>query len=362
MFRGTGTTSSVTHAAGSPRAGVSLEPKALVVLVKMKASTPAATASSRRIRVPVTLTSTKSRPAWVATCGLCRVAAWSTARTPRMPCLTSSRSQMEPTQSVKGDGLRSRPRASRCSARKVRMSASPRWPALPVTRIMSTAARLHRSLHRIARRAERQGDLVQDGGIVDGGGHGVLHAVGDPLHGAAEDLARARLGQPLHHDGELEGGHGPDPLAHALHEIMTELVVGALHARLGHHEADGHLALESVGHAHYRALRHVGMTGQHFFHGARGEPVASDIDDVVDATHDVEIAVLVLEARVAGQIVAGMALEVGTLVPRVVVPERRETAGRHGQPDGDGADLPRGDLLVRFVEHAHVVARHGLGR
>ncbi len=44
MFFGTGATSSVTHAAGSPAAGVRAEPKALVVLVKTKASTRAATA------------------------------------------------------------------------------------------------------------------------------------------------------------------------------------------------------------------------------------------------------------------------------------------------------------------------------
>src|SRR5499433_507508 len=323
MFRGTGRTSSVTHAAGSSGAGVSAEPNALVVLVKTKASTPAATASSRRTRVPLTLVSTKSREPWVARWGLCRVAACRAPRTPRMHRATRSRSQMEPTQSVKGEGLRSTPRASRPSACRVRMSASPRWPALPVTRIIVPETReLRRRLHRVARRAEGDRDLVEDGGVIDGGGHAVLDAVGDPLHGAAEDLARARLRQPFHHDGELEGGHGPDPLSHALHELMTELVVGALHAGLGHHETNGHLALERIGHHHHRALRHVGMAGQHLLHGARGESVARHVDDVVHATHDVDVAVLVLESRVARQIVAGMALEVGALVARVVVPER----------------------------------------
>src|SRR5215475_8570805 len=155
-----------------------------------------------------------------------------------------SRSQMEPTLLVKGEGLMSTPRASRPSACRVRMSASPRWPALPVTRIIVPETReLRRRLHRVARRAEGDRDLVEDGGVIDGGGHAVLDAVGDPLHGAAEDLARARLRQPFHHDGELEGGHGPDPLSHALHELMTELLARAPHTRRKHHETNGHLAL-----------------------------------------------------------------------------------------------------------------------
>src|SRR5262249_52881347 len=52
-----------------------------------------------------TLTSTKSRLMRVATCGLCRVAACMMARTPSRLCLMKSRSPIEPTQSVNGDGL-----------------------------------------------------------------------------------------------------------------------------------------------------------------------------------------------------------------------------------------------------------------
>ena len=66
MFFGTGTTSSVIHAAGSPGAGVNARPNTLVVLVKMKALTPAAIDSSSRFSVPVTFVSTKSRRGWVA--------------------------------------------------------------------------------------------------------------------------------------------------------------------------------------------------------------------------------------------------------------------------------------------------------
>jgi hypothetical protein len=76
---------------------VSAAPKALVVLVKMKQPTPAATASSSRISVPVMLVSTKAWAVWVATCGLCRVAVWMIAVAPCMQSRTKSRSQIDPT-------------------------------------------------------------------------------------------------------------------------------------------------------------------------------------------------------------------------------------------------------------------------
>jgi hypothetical protein len=50
--------SSITHAAGAPAGGLNAPPKALVVLVKMKAATPADVASSRRVSVPIMLVST----------------------------------------------------------------------------------------------------------------------------------------------------------------------------------------------------------------------------------------------------------------------------------------------------------------
>jgi hypothetical protein len=75
MFFATGDTSSVIHAAGAPGGGTSARPNALVVLVNTKARTRAATASSSRFSVPVMLVSTNACRAWVATCGLCSVAA-----------------------------------------------------------------------------------------------------------------------------------------------------------------------------------------------------------------------------------------------------------------------------------------------
>jgi hypothetical protein len=105
MFFGTGTTSSVIQFAGWPGADASAAPNALVVLVNTKAATPAATDSSSSASVPLTFVSTNCCAECVTMCGLCSVAAWITARTPRSASRSSSRSVTLPTWSVYGEGL-----------------------------------------------------------------------------------------------------------------------------------------------------------------------------------------------------------------------------------------------------------------
>ena len=47
------------------------------------------------------------------------------------------------------------------------------------------------------------------------------------------------------------------------------------------------------------------MGRQHLFHGAGGQAVTGDIDNVVGARHDMQISVAVDETGVAGLVVAG---------------------------------------------------------
>src|SRR5215211_5735102 len=137
MFRGRGTTSSVIQAAGAPAPGVSARPNALVVLVNTNRPTPAATASSRRRSVPDTFVSTNAPRPWVPTWGLCSVAACSTASAPATHARTQPRSATDPTTSVNGESSTSSPTTSCPAAPRTRASASPRWPALPVMRILT---------------------------------------------------------------------------------------------------------------------------------------------------------------------------------------------------------------------------------
>ena len=90
--------------------------------------------------------------------------------------------------------------------------------------------------------------------------------------------------------------------------------------------------------------------------------MAGHVDDVVDATHDVDVTVLVLEAGVAGEVMAGMLGQVRLAVCLVVVPQRRQATRRQRQFQRDGPDLAGGHVRVLLAQHAHVVAGHRLGR
>ncbi len=129
-----------------------------------------------------------------------------------------------------------------------------------------------------------------------------------------------------------------------------------------HQEADRRLALQVVRHADDGALGDVRMARQHLFHAAGGKAVAGDVDDVVGAGHDVDVAILVDIAGVGGLVVAGESLEIGREIAVVGVPERGEAARRHRQLGAEGADLAGRQLVAAFIQHAQVPAGGGLGR
>jgi hypothetical protein len=83
------------------------------VLVNTKRSTPAATAASSSVSVPITFVSMKSRRRCEPMCGLCSVAACTIASTPSTQRRTSAASATEPTtrgvrrrEHVEPDGVR----------------------------------------------------------------------------------------------------------------------------------------------------------------------------------------------------------------------------------------------------------------
>jgi hypothetical protein len=90
--------------------------------------------------------------------------------------------------------------------------ASPKWLPLPLTRFSQIAnaevphlvAQFLQLSFGVADVGHGRFDLGEDGGIIDGGGRSVQVPVGDLLHGATQDFARARFGKALHDDGYLE--------------------------------------------------------------------------------------------------------------------------------------------------------------
>src|SRR5688572_30658140 len=69
---------------------------------------------------------------------------------------TTPRSAIDPRMWVNGESRTSTPTASTCLARSVRISASPRWPALPVTSIFM---RKRDSLRAGEKKNEEVGDV-----------------------------------------------------------------------------------------------------------------------------------------------------------------------------------------------------------
>ncbi|EPJ40338.1 hypothetical protein STAFG_2587 [Streptomyces afghaniensis 772] len=159
----------------------------------------------------------------------------------------------------------------------------------------------------------------------------------------------------------VEGGDGADAVAYELDEFGLGLARFAVAAGFQDDEAARDLALEFVGDADDGAFGDVGVGGQGLFHAAGGQAVSGDVDDVVGAAHDEDIAVVVDVSAVAGQVVAGVGGEVGGDVPVVVLPERGQCAGRQREPHDDRAVDACGHRIARSVEDPDVPARQRAG-
>src|SRR5262249_43158259 len=106
---------------------------------------------------------------------------------------------------------------------------------------------------RIAHSCQVCRNLVQGRGIVDGRRHAVLDAVGDLLDGAANDLARTGLRQPLHYNRHLEEGYRADSLTHHTHQFSLDFVMWTIDTGLEHDEPQGNLSFDLVGDSDDRA-------------------------------------------------------------------------------------------------------------
>ena len=90
--------------------------------------------------------------------------------------------------------------------------------------------------------------------------------------------------------------------------------------------------------------------------------MTGDVNNVVGASHDVEVAVLVSVAGVRGFIIPGKFVQIGFDEPVVSVPQRRQARRRQRQLD---ADRPDSAVFYPFIvrpQDVHVPARRRLGR
>ena len=120
-------------------------------------------------------------------------------------------------------------------------------------------------------------------------------------------------------------------------------------ARLAALERDEHghgFALDLVGPPHGGGFGHVRMADQGAFDLDRAQPMAGDVQHVVDAAHDPVVAVGVAAGVVAGQVVVRHLAPVLLAIAVVVAPNAAQHAGPglgHHQP----AALPWRHRLAR---------------
>ena len=93
-------------------------------------------------------------------------------------------------------------------------------------------------------------------------------------------------------------------------------------------------------------------------HGA--QPVAGDVDHVIDPTHDPEVPVLVLAGAVTREIRAREPLPVLLNVP-IRVPEDGPEHGRPGLPDHQKTALTGRDFFAFLVDHLREDAKEWQG-
>src|SRR5262249_57278550 len=127
------------------------------------------------------------------------------------------------------------------------------------------------------------------------------------------------------------GGNRSDLLAHERNAFLLDLTDRAFDTGLEHNKAARHLTLERIGNADDRAFRHVLMGTEYLLNAASREPVPGHVDDVIGAAHDVNVAILVLEAGVSGLVVTRKFTEVAFSEALVLLPQGRQTGGRQGK-------------------------------
>ena len=62
------------------------------------------------------------------------------------------------------------------------------------------------------------------------------------------------------------------------------------------------------------------MASEYFFHAAGRQTMTGDINNVVRARHDIEIAILIDKAGITGFIIAGVILQIGGFKAILVLP------------------------------------------
>ncbi len=209
--------------------------------------------------------------------------------------------------------------------------------------------------HGVGRASVGLGQLIQDGRILQRAG--VLRdrfALGDGAQQAAHDLAAACLGQVVAEADVLRLGDRADLLGHPVAQLLGDgpgLVARGARALQHHESADG-LAGQVVGAAHHGGFGHeVGLGHEGGFDFHRAHAVARDVQYVVDAAGDAEVAAVRTAHRAVARQVVALELvgEVAFLEALRVVPDGADHAGPGALDDQDAARAV-GNVVAGFID------------
>ena len=141
----------------------------------------------------------------------------------------------------------------------------------------------------------------------------------------------------------LEGGHRADALAHQLRRTSLHDLVGAAGRRRpsapGSRSGTWPFSSSATPITAHSATS--GWAASTSSMRAGREPVAGDVDDVVGAGHDVDVAVLVDEAGIGGLVVAGKVVEIARRKRSSAFHSVGRQPGGSGSLTDDRADLAR---------------------
>src|SRR5690349_3458604 len=87
--------------------------------------------------------------------------------------------------------------------------------------------------------------------------------------------------------------------------------------------------------------------------------MSGDVDDVVGATHDPQISVVISVTSVGRLVIPGIRAEIRFEIRVIVVPQRRQTTRRQRQLDRDVADLVIGHFDAFIIEYTYVITGYG---
>ena len=200
----------------------------------------------------------------------------------------------------------------------------------------------------------QHGEVFQSGGVAFD-----FVAGGDLFEEAAHDFAGAGFGKGVGKANLVGFGDGADFLADVVAQGFLEFGACLGGAFEGDEGGEG-LAFERIGFADDGGFGHVFVANQGAFDFGGADAVAGDVENVVNASHNPEIAVFILAATVAGKVAAGDFAPIGLAESLGIAPD----AAKHAGPrfaDDEFASGVCGNGVALVVDNFGEDAKEGQG-